>query len=119
RHNRRPAQSSLLTPRDAGPDEEKSLRLKIFCPANSIGKMGITSVDDDVSLLKMRNDLFDEFIHRLARLYHQHDLARRLKRTDKLGNGMCPDDPFLFRPALDKIVYFFQRSVVHGNGKAA
>src|SRR5207249_1261252 len=78
---------------------------KGFFTAIGVGKVGIATVDDNVSRFQIRHHGIDHLIHRLARFYHHHDAARRLQETDKLLNGMSANDVCTFRFVVEEIVH--------------
>lgn len=102
-HDGRPVARALLAARDAGANKEALLRLEVLGAADRVGKEGVacarrekrgalatmkarralikrpTSVDDDVALLGVRQNLLDKVVDGRAGLDEQHDATRLLE----------------------------------------
>jgi len=51
RHDARAVTGALLATRHAGSDEADTLGLQVVCPAVGVRVVGVTTVDDDITLL--------------------------------------------------------------------
>lgn len=91
-HERGTVTSTLLTTGDTGTNEEEALLLKLGCPANRIGVMGVSTVDDNVTSLEMGGELVDEGVYSRAGLDEEDDLTGGLQLCAELLNGMCALD---------------------------
>ena len=88
RHQRRTVASTLLTTRDTGTDEQETLGLELLGAADRVGVVRVTTVDDDVTLFKVRGELIDECIDSRASLDEEDDFAWRLELGDELLDGV-------------------------------
>ena len=79
--------------------------------------MGVTAVDDDITLLKHGDELLDHIVNCLACLDHHHDLAGLFKRSNKLLKRISTDNVLAVCTSLNKILYLFGGTVVYRNGK--
>lgn len=91
-HERGAVTRTLLTTRDTGADEEEALRLELLCAADGIGEVRVTTVNDDVTLLEVGDELVDEGIDGSTGLDEEDDLARPLELRDKLLDGVSTLD---------------------------
>jgi hypothetical protein len=82
----------FFTTRNTGADEEKALRFKLFGAADRIGIMGITAIDDDITLLQVRLKQFDEVIDCRSSFYQEDDFAGFLQLRNELLDRMCTLD---------------------------
>ena len=80
--------------------------------------MGVAAVDDDVSLVKERNQALDEIIHRLAGLDHQEYLAGCLEGLDEVFEGMGAVEVPALPAACHETVDFFNRPVEYAHMEA-
>ena len=62
-----------------------------FCAAVGVLEQRVAAVDDDVAGFEVRDELLDEFVHRLAGLDQHHHAAGRLE----LGNHFLDPRDFL------------------------
>ena len=68
--------------------------------------MGVPAVNDQVSLFKVGQDHFDEAVHNISRLYHQHDLPGTFQPGYKLLHGVGTVDGVpAFGRTFQEIVY--------------
>ena len=75
-HDARAAARAFFAAADAGADVEQSFALAIFHAAVRVLEQRVAAVNDDVAGLEMRDELLDEFVHRLAGLDEHHHAAR-------------------------------------------
>ncbi len=79
RHHRRSFQRSLFTTGNTCTDIEQSFTFHIFRPADSVGEMAVSPVDNDITRFQQRDKLFDKIIHRLTGLDQHHHFAGPLQ----------------------------------------
>jgi hypothetical protein len=91
-HHRRAETRAFFAARNAGADIQQAFAFEIFGAADGVGEMGIAAIDDHVAGFQVGQQQFDEFIHRRARLHHQHDLAGPLQQAGHLLDGVGADD---------------------------
>ena len=91
-HERGAVAGALLTARNTGADEEKALGLELLRAADRVGVVRVTTVNDDVALLKMRRKLVDESVDSRTGLDEEDDLARALELGNKLLDRVCALD---------------------------
>ena len=118
RHDAGALQRPFLAAGHAGADEMEPLALQVLDPARSVREVAVAAVQDDVSLLQQGEQLLDEIIHRLARLHHQHHLARLLQRVHQLLQGIGADDVLALGAPLNKILHLAGGAVEHRHGEA-
>ena len=75
-HDARTVPRAFLAAAHAGADVQQPLALDIFRAAVGVFKQRIAAVNDDVARLQHRQQMLDEFVHRLAGLDHEHHAAR-------------------------------------------
>ena len=83
-HERRTVAGTLLTAGNTRTDEEKALGLELLRAADRVGVVGVTTVNDDIALLKERHELVNESIDGGTSLDEEDNLARALELRDKL-----------------------------------
>jgi hypothetical protein len=86
RHERGTVTGTLLTTRDTRTDEEEALGLELLGAADRIGVMRVTTIDDNVALLKVGLELADEAVNGRTSLDKEDNLARALELRDELLN---------------------------------
>lgn len=92
RHQRRTIPGPLFTTRHTGPNEQQALSRELLDTACGVGVMGVTTVDDDVTLLEMRLELLDESVDGGTSLDEEDNLARGLELCDELLDRVCALD---------------------------
>ena len=85
-HERRTVAGTLLTAGNTRTDEEKALGLELLRAADRVRVVRVTTVNDDVALLKERHELVNESVDGGTSLDEEDDLARALELRDKLLN---------------------------------
>jgi hypothetical protein len=83
---------TLLTTGDTGADEEEALGLELLRAADRVRVVRVATVNDDVTLLKVRLELADEVVDGRAGLDEEDDLARRLELLAELLDRVGADD---------------------------
>jgi hypothetical protein len=84
--------STLLTTRDTRADEEQALGLELLGAADGVGEVRVTTVNDNVTLLKMWLQLLDEVVDSRAGLDEEDDLTGTLEFGHKLLDGVSALD---------------------------
>lgn len=84
--------STLLTTGDTAADEADALPREVLGAAVAVGEVGVTAVDDDVTLLEERQEGLDEVIDGLAGHDEEHDAARALELGAELLDGVGADN---------------------------
>jgi hypothetical protein len=75
---------TLLTTRNTRANEEQALGLELLGAADGVGVVGVTAVDDNITLFEVRLEELDEVIDGLASFDEEDDFARTLQ----LGNEL-------------------------------
>ena len=83
---------TLLTAGNTRADEEEALGLELLAAADGVGVVGVTTIDDDVSGLKVGDELLDELVNGRTGLDEEDDLAGALELGAKLLNGVRAND---------------------------
>ena len=79
---------ALLSSRNTRTNEQEALLLKLFGPSDGIGVMRITTIDDDITLLKMGSELLDEGINGRTGLDEEDNFAWLLELRNELLDGV-------------------------------
>lgn len=83
---------TLLTTRDTAADEADALLVEVLRAAVAVGEVRVTTVNDDITLLKERQEGLDEVIDRLAGHDQEHDATGALQLRAELLNGVSTND---------------------------
>ena len=92
RHERRTVAGALLTSRNTRANEQEALLLKLLGPSDGIGVMGVTTVNDDITLFEMGNELLDEGVNGSTGFDKEDDFAWPLELGNELLDGMSTLD---------------------------
>ena len=92
RHHRGAEACAFLAATHARADEHQPFALQVVGAPDGVRKVGIAAVDDQIARFQERQQVLDELVHRLARLDHQHDLARPLQQLHHLFDGVSAQD---------------------------
>ena len=112
-HHRRTEPRAFFAARHARADEEHALALQVLGAADGIRKVRVAAIDDQVAGFQVRQQHFDEIVHRLPRLHHQHDLARPLQQPHHLFDRMRADDGLAALGGIvEEFVHFRNRAIV-------
>lgn len=87
-HEGRTITSALLATRDTRSNEKDALSLELIGATDGIWVVRVSTIDDDVSLLKVGYQLLNEVIDSGSGLYEKDDFARAFEFGHKLLNGM-------------------------------
>jgi hypothetical protein len=63
RHEGRTISRTLFTTGNTGSDKEEAFLFEILCTTNGIGEVRIATVDDDIALFEIRDQLVDEIVN--------------------------------------------------------
>lgn len=83
---------TLLTTRDTTTDEADALLVEVLGAAVAVGEVRVTTVNDDITLLKERQKGLDEVIDGLAGHDQEHDATGTLQLGAELLNGVSTND---------------------------
>ena len=70
---------TLLATGDTSPNEKDALSFTLLRTADGVGVMGITTINDDVALLEIGDQLSDEIIDSRSSLNENNNFARTLE----------------------------------------
>ena len=102
---------AFFTAGNAGSDVEQPFAFDIFRPAIGVFEERVAAVDDDVPGFEVREELFDEFIDRLAGLDEEHHAAGALEVRDHFRDGAGADDPGALGLVGEELVNLFDGAV--------
>ena len=91
-HDGRTVTGTLLTTGDTAADEADALALEVLGAAVAVGEVGVTTVNDDITLLKEGEEGLDEVIDGLAGHDEEHDTTRTLELGAELLDGVSTDN---------------------------
>jgi len=102
RHNAGAITGALFTSRDTTADKTNTLFGQVLCTAVGIGVVGVTTINDDVTLLDatLVEEQLNEVIDRLSSHDEHHHAAGLLQLLHELLDGVCANN----RLALSLIV---------------
>ena len=83
---------TLLTTGDTAADEADALLGESPGTAVAVGEVGVTTVDDDITLLKEGQERVDKLVDGLAGHDKEHDTAGALELGAELLNGVSTND---------------------------
>ena len=82
RHEGRTIPRPLLTTGNSGADEQQTLRFELLRATDGIGVVGVATVNNDVTFLEVRLELFDEIVDRGSSLDEKDDFPGPLQFRD-------------------------------------
>ena len=91
-HERGTVAGTLLTTGNTRADKQETLGLELLGAADRVGVVRVTTVDDDVTLFKVRGELIDECIDSRASLDEEDDFAGALELGNELVDGVSTLD---------------------------
>lgn len=91
-HQRGTVAGTLLTTGNTAADKADALLLQVLGAAVAVGEVGVTTIDDDVTLLKVGEERLNEVVDRLASHNQQHDTARALQLGAEFLDGVSTDN---------------------------
>lgn len=91
-HERGSVTGTLLTTGDTAADETDALGSEVLSAAVAVGVVGVTTVNDDITLLEERQKGLDEVIDGLAGHDEEHDTTGALELGAELLDGVSTND---------------------------
>lgn len=91
-HERRSVTGTLLTTGDTAADEADALGSEVLSAAVAVGVVGVTTVNDDITLLEERQKGLDEVIDGLAGHDEEHDTTGALELGAELLDRVSTND---------------------------
>lgn len=91
-HERGAVTGTLLTTGDTAADKAKALLGEVLGAAVTVGEVGVTTIDDDVTLVEVRQKGLDELVDGLASHDQEHDTAGALELGAELLDGVSTDN---------------------------
>jgi len=111
-HHRGAAAGAFLTAAHAGADVKQALAFQILGAADGVWKMRVAAVDDQVACFEVGQQQFDEVVHGLAGLHHEHDLTGPFQQGRQFLDRMGAEDGFASRGgSFQELVYLGNRTV--------
>ena len=95
-HHARTLERALLTTGNAHADKADLFLLASLVAPRGVGEQRVAAVDNDVAFLKMRQELVDHLVDRLAGLDHDEDWAGFCDAGDELGQLFGREKSTLF-----------------------
>lgn len=111
-HKRRTVSGTLLTTRDTRADKQETLGLELMGSSDRVGVVGVTTVNDDVTLLEVRLELSNEVVDGLTSLDEEDDSPRPLELSAELLNGVGANDVGALSLVRKEVVNLGDGSVV-------
>ena len=96
-HERGTMTGTLLSSRNTGTDKQEALLLELVGPSDGVGIVGVTAINDYVTLLKVGNKLLDEGVNGITGLDEENDFAGSLQLGSKLLDGVSTLDVCAFQ----------------------
>jgi len=91
-HERRPVTGAFLSSRYARTNKQEALLLEFFGPSDRVGVVGVTAINDDITLFEMGNELLNEGVNGSTSLDKEDDFARPLELGNEFLDGMSTLD---------------------------
>ena len=117
-HDGRALERPFLSTGNTGTDIVKTLLLEGFLAALGVGPETVAAVDDDVTFLKQRNELFDDGVHGGTRLHHDHRLAGPCEGSDEFLECLGGNDPLSLGAALRELLGHGRGAVENADGES-
>jgi len=97
-HKRGTMTGTLLSSRNTGTDKQQALFLELLGPSDRVGIMGVTAINDDITLLQMGDELLDEGVNGVTGLDKEDDFAGPLQLGSELLDGVSTLDVGAYKP---------------------
>jgi hypothetical protein len=91
-HERGTMTGTLLSSRNTGTNEQEALRLELLGPSDGIGIVGVTAINDDITLLQMGDELLDEGVNSITSFDEEDDFSWSLQLGSELLDGVSALD---------------------------
>ena len=111
RHDRRSQQRTLLTTRDSRTNKQDTFGGQRLAAANRVREVTVATIDHNIALFQIRQQLLDEVIHRLPGLHHQHYTTRTLQACNQLLHRMRANEVLAFASAIQERINLVDRAV--------
>ena len=118
RHERRAVARAVLTTGHTRADVQEATLLELLSAADGVGVVRVTTVDNDVALLEVGDELVDERVNGRTRLDEEDHLAGALQETHKLLDRVRADHLGPLGLVLEKVINLAGGAVVCGNSVA-
>lgn len=92
RHERRTIASTFFTTGNTSSDESDALLSEVLGSSVAVRVMGVTTINDDITLLDERKQLLNEVVDGRTSHDQEHDTAGLLELGDKLFDGVSTND---------------------------
>ncbi|KAH3667268.1 hypothetical protein OGAPHI_002917 [Ogataea philodendri] len=117
-HQRRTVTGTFLTTRHTGSNEQNALLLEIGKTSVGVWEVRVTTIDDNVTLLHVRQKLVDETVDRVSGLHKQDNSSRSLKLLAQLLDGVGTKNGLALGLVGQEVIHLLNSSVVGNNSKA-
>ena len=115
----RPSKRAGASAAEGGPSSKGPARVRgARRAACGVRARSLTAIDDDVALLRVRQDLLDEVVDGLAGLDQQHHAARLLEAPHQLLDRLRADDLGALGLVGKEVVDLGDSAVERGHGEA-
>ena len=91
-HERRTMTGTLLSSRNAGTNEQETFLLEFLGPSDRVGIVGVTAINDDITLFEMGDELLDERVDGITGLDKEDNFAWPLQLGSELLDGVSTLD---------------------------
>ncbi|QBM85749.1 hypothetical protein METSCH_A03740 [Metschnikowia aff. pulcherrima] len=118
RHQRWAVTGTFLTTGNTGANEQDSLSLQLFVTTVGVWEVRVTTVNDDVTLLQVRQQRLNEGVDGLTSLDQKHDSSWSLQVGHELLDGVGTNDGLALGLVVQELVDLGHRSVVSNDGEA-
>lgn len=99
-HERGAVTGTLLTTGDTATDKAEALLGEVLGTAVAVGEVRVTTIDDDVTLVEVRQKGLDELINGFASHDQEHDTAGTLELGAELLDGVSTDNGLAWRAPI-------------------
>lgn len=99
-HERWTISGTLLTTGNTGSDEVDTLLGEVLGTTVGVRVVRVTTINDDITLLDVGQQLLDEIVHGRTGHDEQHDTSRSLELHAELLDGVSTDDGFALQVSV-------------------
>ena len=99
-HERGTVAGTLLTTGDTAADEADALLLQVLGAAVAVGEVGVTTVDDDITLLEVGQKRLDELVNGVSGHDKEHDAARALELGAEFLYGVSANNRLAYNQSV-------------------
>ena len=83
---------TLLSSRNTRTNKQETLRLELPSPADRVGIVRVTAINDDITLLEMGNELLNKGVNSITSLYEEDNFAWFFQLCNELLNRVSTLD---------------------------